>query len=618
MLRSAWRFRAFFRRFMPHLGWGAGLVVIDVITDLAQPWPLSVIVDGAILHKPQTGWFSQIIAGPTPSPNVWNGKAWLTTTPPQTILVRSLVALAILTILSAIFGYSSNMLMDRSGEKVVVRLRTTVYAHLQRLSLSYHDRQRVGDLVSRVTTDTDRVQSMLIAIFDTFIPNVVMLIGLAVVMIWIDPGFGLLALAIAPLLFWVTYRYTTRIKFAARRAREADSRIAAHAHETLSAVRSVQSLNREDYEDERFAVRNEESLGAALEAVRLRALFTPIVDVISLLGTVLVTYVGVHQVLDGKMSLGVFLVFLSYLKSLYRPMRALSKMTYVVSRGTTSAERVDEILKIDERVPEREAPIPTPPLAGRVELRDVTFRYAPNLDPVLEHASLVVEPGEHVGVVGRTGAGKSTLMSLVPRFYDPEQGSVLVDGMDVRDLEITSLRSQVSLVLQEPVLFFGSILENIQYGDPTAPIERVWEVAEAAHVTEFLPRLPDGIDTMLGERGATLSGGQRQRIAVARAMLADAPILILDEATSGLDRKSEELVLDGLARLSEGRTTLVISHQVAALRDVTRVVHVEEGRLREDPHHEAARREAAPAPDGNGHGARAGSVVPPAAGIPGG
>ena len=582
MLRSAWRFRLFLRRFLPHFGWGALLVVADVVTDLAQPWPLKVIIDGAILHQPQSGWLPTLIAGPAPSPNIWTGKGWVTTIAPQTILVRSLVALAILAILTAILGWSSSMLMDRAGERVVVRLRTTLYAHLQRLSLAYHDRQRVGDLVSRVTVDIDRVQSMLVAIFDTFIPNVVMLVGLAVVMVWIDTGFGLLALAIAPLLFWVTYRYTLRIKYAARTAREADARIAAHANETLSAVRSVQSFSREEHEDARFLEKNNVSLTAALESVRLRAVFTPIVDIVSLIGTLLVTYVGVHRVLDGSMSLGVFLVFLSYLKAMYRPMRALSKMTYVVSRGTTSAERVDEVLGIREQVPQHPDAVIADRFEGRVELRDVTFRYAANLGTVLREASIVVEPGEHIGIVGRTGAGKSTLMSLIPRFYDPESGAVLIDGRDIREYELSSLRRQVSLVLQDPVLFYGSILENIQYGDPTASDDQVMEVVEAAHVAEFLTRLPYGIDTVIGERGATLSGGQRQRIAVARAMLADAPILILDEATSGLDAESEEFVLDGLARLSAGRTTFVISHHVAALRDVTRVVNIDDGRLVEN------------------------------------
>jgi subfamily B ATP-binding cassette protein MsbA len=491
--------------------------------------------------------------------------------------------MAILVGLEAIFDFSSGMLMDRAGEKVVVRLRTALFGHLQRLSLSYHDRQRVGDLTSRITVDIDRVQSMLVAIFDTFVPNVLMLVGLAAVMLWVDPSFGLLSLAVAPPLFWVTYRYTTRIKRAARRAREADARIATHASETLGAVRSVQAFTREDFEDDRFAVHNEDSLDAALESVRLRSVFTPLVDVVSLGGTMLVTYVGVHQVLDGQMSLGILLVYLSYIKALYRPMRALSKMTYVVSRGTTSAERVEEILKLEDRVPERTNAIAAPRFRGQIELKDVRFRYAPELEPVLTDASLRIEAGEHVGIVGRTGAGKSTLVSLIPRFYDPECGSILIDGLDVRDMELASLRRQVSLVLQDAVLFHGSVYDNIRYGDPEASDEMVMQVAALAHVSEFVDRLPNGIDTVVGERGTTLSGGQRQRIAIARAMLSNSPILILDEPTTGLDHVSEDLVLEGLELLSRDKTTIVISHHEAALRDVTRVIHVVDHRLVEAP-----------------------------------
>jgi subfamily B ATP-binding cassette protein MsbA len=583
MLRTAWRFRSFLHRFLPSFGWGAILVAASTLIDLAQPWPLKVIVDGAILRNPQSGWFPTLIAGPSSGPNVWNGTHWETVTSSQTILVRALVFMAILVGLEAIFDFTSGMLMDRAGEKVVVRLRTALFGHLQRLSLSYHDRQRVGDLTSRITVDIDRVQSMLVAIFDTFVPNVLMLIGLAAVMLWVDVSFGLLALAVAPPLFWVTYRYTTRIKRAARRAREADARIATHASETLGAVRSVQAFTREDFEDERFAVHNEDSLDAALESVRLRSVFTPLVDVVSLGGTMLVTYVGVHQVLDGEMSLGILLVYLSYIKALYRPMRALSKMTYVVSRGTTSAERVEDILKLEDRVPEKPNAIVAPRFRGQIELNDVTFRYAPELVPVLESASLRIEAGEHIGIVGRTGAGKSTLVSLIPRFYDPERGAILIDGCDVRDMELASLRRQVSLVLQDAVLFHGSVYDNIRYGDPEASDERIAQVAALAHVTEFLERLPNGIDTTVGERGTTLSGGQRQRIAIARAMLSNAPILILDEPTTGLDHESEDLVLDGLEQLSRDRTTIVISHHEAALRDVTRVIHVVDHRLVETP-----------------------------------
>jgi subfamily B ATP-binding cassette protein MsbA len=564
---------------MRHFAVGAVIVVAGTLVDLAEPWPLKVIIDGAILRKPQTGLVPHLIAGAASAPNLWDGNQWVTPISRQTLLVRSLVATIVLIGCSALFDFLSSFLMDRAGEKVVVKLRTSLFAHLQRLSLAYHEQQRVGDLVSRITVDIDRLQSMLVAIFDTLVPNIVCLLGLAVVMILIDPGFGLLALAVAPLLFVVTYRYTRQIKLAARDARLADARIAMHANETLTAMQSVQAFSREDYEDSRFGEHNEESLGAALESVRLRSVFTPLVDVVSLGGTLLITYVGVHRVLDGTMSLGLLLVFLTYLKSLYRPMRALSKMTYTVSRGTTSAERLDQVLQADDRLPMPALPIVPGRLKGRIELRDVTFRYAEELDPVLEHVNFVVEPGEHVGLVGRTGVGKSTLVSLIPRFYDVQVGAVLVDGIDVRNLDLTGLRRQVSLVLQEAALFHGTVLDNIRYGDPDASMERVAAVVEAAHVSEFLDRLPHGLNTVVGERGATLSGGQRQRIAIARAMLTNAAILILDEPTTGLDRQSAMLVLDGLAQLARGRTTIVISHQELALRDVDRIVHIVDRRL---------------------------------------
>jgi len=569
MLRAAWRFRGFLGRHRVAFAVGALLVVAETLADLAQPWPLKVIIDGAINHKPQHGWLARSIAGGTQEPNQ--------------ILVRALAATAILVGLSAVFDFSSDYIMNGAGQRVVATVRTTLFGHLQRLSLSFHDRQRVGDLVGRLTVDIDRSESMLVAMFDTLIPNVVMLVGLGVVMILIDPTFGLLALTIAPPLFLITYRYTLRIKRASRQAREADAGLAALANETLSAVRAVQSFSREDYEDARFGERNRVSLGAGLLAIRLKASFTPLVDIVSLGGTVLVTYVGVQRVIHGQMTLGVLLVFLSYLKSLYKPMRALSKLAYLISQGTASAERVHEMLKNEQQLPVHPSARPAPRLTGRVELRDITFCYPGASRPVLRGANLVVEAGEHIGIVGRTGAGKSTLVSLVPRFYDPGAGAVLVDGIDVRHLELPTVRRQVSLVLQDPVLFYGTILDNMLYGDPEATVERVWDVAAAAHVTEFLERLPDGMLTMLGERGATLSGGQRQRIAIARAMLADAPILILDEPTTGLDRESEGLVLDGLHRLTEGRTTFVISHHDAALANVDRILDVRDGQLHERP-----------------------------------
>jgi ATP-binding cassette, subfamily B, bacterial len=567
MLSSAWRFRQFLRGHWRSLAVGAVLGVGVTLSDLAQPWPLKVIIDGAIGHRQQRGWLAQMIAGPSADP--------------QIVLLRSLIALALLVLLSAGLGFAADYLMSSAGERVTMQIRQALYSHLQRLSLSYHDHQRVGDLVSRVTLDIDRLQEMLIAVFDTFIPNAFMLGGLAIVMVLVDPVFGLLSLSIAPLLAWVTYRYTLRIKRAVAGARLADAGVASLASETLAAVRWVQAFTREEHEERRFSELTQESLGAGLIAIRLKAAFAPIVDVVSVIGTILVTYVGVRRVMDHQMTLGLLLVFLAYLRALYRPMRALSKLAYVVSRGTTSAARVAEVLEADHRIAERPDARRISHLAGEVELRDVTFRYSRDGHPVLRHANLQVSPGERIGIMGRSGGGKSTLVSLIPRFYDPQEGAVLLDGTDVREFTLASLRNQVSLVLQEPILFYGSLLDNIRYGDPSASMGRVREVVEDANVEEFLDQVPGGILGHIGERGVTLSGGQRQRIVIARAMLRDAPIVILDEPTTGLDQATEQLALEALDRLTEGRTTFIISHHPQVLAGVNRLLSIEHGQPRE-------------------------------------
>ena len=567
MLTTAWRFRRFLLPYWLPLTLGSLVVIGEILADLAQPWPLKFIVDGAIGGKSQHDWLGQLVVGPDPNPSA--------------ILLRALIALATLVALSAACDFASGWLMNSAGQRLMLDIRLALFSHVQRLSLTYHDQQRVGDLVSRVMTDIDRIQDMLVAAFDTLIPNSFMLGGLAIVMVLIDPGFGLLALLIAPLLFIVTYRYTRGIQQASRRVREAESSVAAVASETLAAIRTVQAYGREEHEDRRFALLNGESLGAGLITIKLKAAFTPVVDLVLLVGTILVTYLGVHRVLNGAMTLGLLLVFLAYVKSLYKPMRSLSKLAYLVSRGTVSAERVGEVLEAQQFLPERVDARVVSRLTGIVELRDVSFRYQADRPFVLRDLSLRIESGEKIGIIGPTGAGKSTLVGLMMRFYDPERGMVLLDGMDVRDLKIASVRRQVSLLLQEPILFQGSILDNIRYGDPDAPIERVREVADAANVTEFLDRLPEGILTQVSERGGNLSGGQRQRVAIARAMLRDAPILILDEPTTGLDGHAEQLVLEGLRRLSNGKTTIVISHANAPLVGVNRVLRIENGAVSE-------------------------------------
>lgn len=567
LLTAAWQFRGFIRPHARPLAVGATLVVVQTFVALLLPWPLKVIIDGAIGHHPQAGWLAQTIAGTSSSPEV--------------ILLRGLAAMALIAAASAALDFLSVLLMEGAGERVAIEIRGRLFTHLQRLSLAYHDRQRVGDLVSRLTLDNDRLQDMLVAVFDTLIPNGLMLVGLAVAMLVIDPGFGLLALAVAPPLFFVTYRYTSRIKMAATRQRQAEAQVSSLAAEVLASIRAVQALSREEHEDGRFAERNRETLDAALTAVRLKAAFTPLVDVVSAVGTALVVYVGIHRVLDGRLTLGLLLVFLAYMKSLYQPMRSLSKLAYTVSRGTASAERVWQVLGNQETIRVRPDARPAPRFRGEVEFRAVSFGYGGGHELVLHQVSRQVRAGESIGIQGRTGAGKSTLVSLIPRFYDPQEGVVLVDGIDIRGCELASLRRQVSLVLQVPLLFFGSIEDNVRYGRPDATCEEVQRVIRAAGLGELTESLPDGSRTLVGERGVTLSGGQRQQVSIARAMLADTPILILDEPTTGLDQESESAVLGALSTLAAGRTTFVISHRHVVLSGTNRLWRVEGGSVKE-------------------------------------
>jgi ATP-binding cassette, subfamily B, bacterial len=569
MIWTILRFRAFLGRYGSRLGGGATLALTSTLFALAQPWPLKVIVDNVLrgrpLHLPGFGFAAD----------------WSRTE----LLNAAIVAYLLIIVVGAFLDYYGTYLMDSSGVRMVSDIRETVFARLQRLSLRFHGQQRTGDLITRVMSDIGRIQDMLIQWFSVFVPNVALLVGMVVVMFWIDWVFTLLALAVGPPLFFVVYRYKQRIKGASRRARTFEGLLAARAGEVLGAVRVVQAFTREDFEDRRFSTQSSRTTDANLEAARLQAEFSPLVDVIAGVGTAAVLFVGTHQVLSGKLSLGLLLVFLSYLNSLYRPMRLLSKLAYVSSRGLASAERVSEILEAEPDVQDAPDAVEAPPFRGQLAFRSAGFAYTRG-QPVLTDIELEARPGETIAIVGPTGAGKSTLVSLIPRFFDPLSGRVEIDGVDLRTVRLRSLRAQIAIVPQEPILFEGTIFDNIAYGSATATEADVLRAGEAALVDEFAHRLPDGYETVVGERGATLSGGQRQRVSIARALVRHAPILILDEPTSGLDPASESLLLRALDNLVEGRTTFVIAHRMSTVARADQVVVLDRGRVVEHGTHD--------------------------------
>ncbi|HLB88217.1 MAG TPA: ABC transporter ATP-binding protein, partial [Terriglobales bacterium] len=460
-----------------------------------------------------------------------------------------------------------------------------LFAHMQRLSLRFHDRQRTGDLTTRLTSEVQAIQDMIANGLIMLVSNLFLLAGMLVLMIWLSWPMALATLSVAPLLLWVVFRYTRRIKVATRKARVSTRRMAALAQETLSSIRIVQGLAQEEQQDERFQERSESNLQAYLEAVRYQARVAPLVDVLAAVGLMIVMWYGARQVLGGGMTTGDVVIFFAYVTGFYSPMKALARFSYLFNRASIGAEGIAEVLSIRSEVVDRKGARPALKLAGAVEFRDVSFEYEPGR-PVLRHVNLTIAPGEKIAVVGATGAGKSTLVSLLPRFHDPTEGAVCIDGKDLREYTLLSLREQISLVLQDSLLFSGSIRENISFGRPGASDEEILTAAQLANADEFIQYLPDGYDSPVSERATNLSGGQKQRMAIARAILRDAPILILDEPTSSLDATAEQVVMEALGRATAGRTTIIIAHRLSTVRLADRIIVLDHGQIVEEGTHE--------------------------------
>jgi ATP-binding cassette, subfamily B, bacterial len=408
--------------------------------------------------------------------------------------------------------------------------------------------------------------------------DVLTLVGMLAVMFYFNWHFTLIALSVAPLLFLQVYRMTRRIKQATRAVRKKESDVVSVISETLSSIRVVQAFAREDYEEKRLEKETLESIEITLRARSIKAMLSPMVDVIVTAGTCVVLWYGAQLVLRGELTAGALVVFLLYLGKMYKPMRDLSKMTDTVSKAMIGAERIKEVIRTEDVVRDQPRARKAPPFRGEIEFERVYFGYRDGR-PVLKDISLRVEPGQFVALVGPTGAGKSSIISLIPRFYDPVSGQVSIDGEDVRNFRLRSLRRQISFVLQETLLFRAPVWQNIAYGKPEASLDEIIRAARLANAHEFIERMPEGYQTMVGERGATLSGGQRQRIAIARAIIRDSPILILDEPTSGLDTSSEKLVLEALERLMEGKTVIMIAHHLETVRKADMIFTLSDGRI---------------------------------------
>lgn len=546
-------------------------VLGESITDLLEPWPLKIVFDYVFGSKRMPDWLA-------------SGVSYLGTDK-FSILNFAVLAVIVIAVFGAVSSYFEKYLTTSVGQWVMHDLRRVLYSHIQRLSLSYHDQKRTGDLISRVTTDIDAVQSMISQVMLGMLVNVLTLAGMVIVMLYLNWAFTVIALLVAPALFFVVYHYTHRIKNASRAMRRQEGEVVSVLEEVLSSIRVVKAFAREDYEQKRFERESRESVEKALLARNFKAKLPPIVEIIVAAGTCLVLWYGARLVLTGALTSGELLVFLLYLGKMYKPMRELSKMTDTISKADVGWERIREVLENETQVRDLPGAKRAPRFKGKIEFDHVKFAYDGN-QRVLDDINLRIEPGQLAALVGPTGAGKTTIVSLLPRFYEITSGQIRIDGTDIHRFKQRSLREQISFVLQESLLFRASVAQNIAYGKPDATHEEIVRAAHLANADEFIDRMPDGYETMIGERGVTLSGGQRQRITIARAIIRDSPILILDEPSAGLDAESEKLVFDALDKLMEGKTSIVIAHRLATVRRADVIFVIDEGRVVEQGTHD--------------------------------
>jgi ATP-binding cassette subfamily B protein len=547
-------------------------VLGETLSDVLEPWPIKVVVDNILQSKKLPGWLAGFVSG-------LFGQNKLA------ILNFAVAAVAGIAVVGAVSSYIEKYLTTSVSQWVTHDLRRTLYNHIQRLSLAEYDKAQTGDLISRVTTDIGAVQDFVNSALLGILVNVLTLIGMTGVMLYINWRFTLIALSIAPALFAVVYSFTRRIKKASRAVRKKESELVSVVQEVLSSPRVVKAFAREDFEVTRFESQSLENVETALEARSIKAKLSPIVDVMVAIGTCLVLGYGARLALRGQLSAGVLIVFLLYLGKMYKPMRELSKMTDTVSKAMVGYERIQEVLEIESGVRDLPRSRRAPRFKGKIEFDHVNFAYDEK-SPVLKDISFSIEPGQVAAIVGPSGTGKTTIISLLPRFYDPQSGAIKIDGADIRGYKLKSVREQISFVLQDTLLFHASVWDNIAYGKPDATRAQIMRAAKEANAHEFIEKLPEGYNTMVGERGATLSGGQRQRIAIARAIIRDTPLLILDEPTSGLDSASEQTVIEALDRLMEGKTCIVVAHHLNAIRHADVVLVVKDSELVEQGAHE--------------------------------
>ena len=557
----------------PYWKWLALVLVamlIEIATSLAAPWPLKVVLDSVFDLQPLPPFLAALLNGSTDR---------------FLILNAAVAATVIIALLQSASSYVDAYYSASIGQTIAHDLRQSVYAHLHRMAMSYYDRQQIGPIISTITDDINAVQDFVSTSLLDILVDGLTILGMLVVMFLLNWKFTLVALALTPLLAFFVYRLRFEVKSATQEVRLRQSELVSIVQEGLAAMRVVKAFTQSAFERERLEAKSLESLQAALYARRARSLVGPVVTSLVALGSAAVLWFGARLVLTDAMTAGALVVFMTYLGKLFRPIQELARASTNIAQATVGLERVRLVLDADERLPRSPNARILEAITGRVEFRRVNFGYNPERI-VLHDVSFVAEPGQLIGLVGTSGSGKSTLVSLIPRFYDPLSGEVLIDGQDIREFTIRSLRRQIAFVMQEAQLFYAPVWQNIAYGKPDATRDEIIQAARLAQAHDFIEALPQGYDTVVGQGGMPLSGGQRQRLGIARAMVRNAPIVILDEPSSSLDAESERLVFEGLSNLLKGRTTFVIAHHLYTLRKADSILVLDAGRIVERGTHD--------------------------------
>ena len=549
-------------------------MLVETLMSLAAPWPLKYIIDNVVgsSHK----------ADPWLHHAVGHLSGYSTR-----LHYAALAALAfvIISVAGAIASYIDNYYTESVGQYVAHDLRLRMYHHLQRLSLGYYNTHQTGTILSTITTDIQTIQGFASSSTLDILVDLLTIVCMLGIMFWLNWDFTLIAVAVTPFLLLFVTRFKKAVKKATHDVRKEQSEIVAVVQQGLESMQVVKAFGQEKTEEELLEHVSHATVNAALKARSVKALLSPVVTITVAACTAIVLWRGAALILTDAMTVGELTVYLAYLTKFFKPVKDLATATNAIAQAAVGAERIRTILDTDNVIPEKPDGFEPETLIGDIEFEHVAFGYDP-ATPILTDVNFRIEPGQFIGVVGPTGAGKSTIVSLIPRFYDVQSGTIRIDSRDIADYNLTALRHQIGYVLQETVLFRGTILENIAFGRPNATREEIIEAAKLANADEFISRMPKGYDTMVGERGSTLSGGQRQRIGIARVMIRNSPILILDEPTAALDSESEKLVIDALERLMKGRTVITIAHRLSTIRDASQIVVISDGIVAEKGSHD--------------------------------